>query len=158
SFELVMGYDQGKFNSDNYEVDIYYYDEEKSEWIAQEGIVKDGKITVFVEHFSTYGVFAKEIESSTGSGESDETDKGIEVPENAKEIDYTSKHENGKDESTANSFFEKPGLLFEKDGKQYVQVTISNGDMIKELSSEHGDAVIVKKNDDGSVVVQFRVN
>src|SRR5699024_5327522 len=53
TFELVMAYDQDKFNSDEYDIDIYYYDEEKGEWVPQEGKVKDGKITATVNHFST---------------------------------------------------------------------------------------------------------
>src|SRR5699024_2927569 len=89
---------------------------------------------------------------------SDETYKGTDVEENSKDVDYVILHENGKEKSTANSFFQKPGKLFEKDGKQYVQVTISNGDMVKNLSTTHGDATIVNENKDGSIDVQFRVN
>src|SRR5690625_1280125 len=149
TFELVMGYDADKYDSE--QVDIYYFDEEKGEWIAQNGKVENGKITVEVTHFSTYGVFAKEVEE-------DKNDTEGEKPVGAEEIDYTIMHENGKEESTANSFFKKPGLLFEKDGKKYVEVTITNGNMVKGLSTFDTDAVIVKENDDGSVVVQFQVN
>src|SRR5699024_9640266 len=82
----------------------------------------------------------------------------IEAPDNAEEIDYVVLHENGKDISTADQFFIKPGLLFEKDGKQFVEVTINSSNMIKDLSSFDTDAIIVKENDDGSIVVQFQVN
>ena len=160
TFELVMGYDQKKYNSDDYDVDIYYYNEEKGKWEAQDGTAKDGQITVDVDHFSTYGVFAEKVESSD-EDESDGTENStdpIVVPENPEEIDYTIMHENGNKKSTADSFFVKPGLLLEKDGKKYVQVTITNGDMVKDLSSEYGDASIVKENDDESIDVQFRVN
>lgn len=161
SFELVMTYDQENFNSDDYEVDIYYYDEEKGEWIPQGGTVEGDEISVSVTHFSSYGVFAKEVESSEDPDETDDTKtptKPIEVPEDAKKVDYTILHENGKDKSTANSFFVKPGLLFEHDGKQYVEVTITNGDMVRGLSTFDTDAVIVKENTDSSIVVQFQVN
>src|SRR5699024_7928674 len=110
----------------------------------------NGKITVEIDHFSTYGVFAKKKE------ESNEPDE--QTPDELEEIDYVIMHENGKEESTANDFFVKPGHLFEKDGETYVQLTITNGDMVKGLSSEHGDVVIVKENNDGSIVVQLKVN
>lgn len=152
-FELVMGYDDRKFDSENYDVDIYYYNEEKGKWEAQNGTVKNGKVTVDVNHFSTYGVFAEKSSEDT-----EKPTQPIKVPSDAEEVDYVILHENGKEESTADQFFVKPGTLFEKDGQKYVQVTVTNSDMIKELSSEHGDAVIVNKNDDGSMVVQLKVN
>src|SRR5690625_2664048 len=149
-----MSYDTDIFDAD--QVDIYYYDEAEEEWIAQEGTVKDGTITIIVDHFSTYGVFAKEKEEDLK--EDPEKEDPIELPKDAEEIDYVILHENGKEKSTANSFFVKPGYLFEKDGKTYVQVTITNGEMVKELKSEHGEAVVVKEHDDGSIDVQFRIN
>lgn len=154
-FELVMGYDTDKYNDD--QVDIYYYDSDNKEWIAQDGTVKDGKVTVAVNHFSTYGVFAEEKKESEKPTDPENEDQVV-LPESAEEIDYVILHENGKDESTANNFFVKPGHLFEKDGKTYVQVTVNNGDMIKDLSTKFGKAVIVNENKDGSIDVQFQIN
>lgn len=80
------------------------------------------------------------------------------VPDKVYEINYMIKHENGVNTSVADEFFEKPGYLLEKDGKTYLQVTINNGDMIKELSNKYGDALLLKKQDNGSIVVQLRVD
>lgn len=80
------------------------------------------------------------------------------VPNKAYEINYTIMHEDGKKPSISDDFFKKPAKLFEKDGKTYLQMTIMNGDMITELSNKYGNAVLVEKNDDGSIVVQLRVN
>lgn len=80
------------------------------------------------------------------------------TPDKAYKINYTIKHENGIKNSVANDFFKKPGKLLEKDGVLYAQFTITNGDMVKQLSTEFGDVLIVKKQKDGSIVVQFKVN
>src|SRR5690625_5881536 len=79
-----MSYDTDIFDAD--QVDIYYYDEAEEEWIAQEGTVKDGTITIIVDHFSTYGVFAKEKEEDLK--EEPEKEDPIELPKDAEEIDY----------------------------------------------------------------------
>lgn len=88
--------------------------------------------------------------------ESEEVD--LITPDKAYEIDYVIMHEDGTKESVANQYFTNLGLLLEKDGKTYVQLTITDGDMVRELSNKYGDALLIKKNDDGSIVVQFRVN
>lgn len=80
------------------------------------------------------------------------------VPDKAYEINYNIMHEDGKKPSVSNDFFVKPAKLFEKDGKTYLQMTINNGDMITKLSNKYGDAVLVEENDDGSIVVQLRVD
>src|SRR5699024_8478044 len=80
------------------------------------------------------------------------------VPDKAYEINYTIMHEDGNKPSISDEFFKKPAKLFEKDGKIYLQMTIMNGDMISELSNKYGNAVVVEKSDDGSIVVQLRVN
>src|SRR5690625_5391401 len=43
-------------------------------------------------------------------------DNGI-TPDKAYEVDYTIKHEDGINESVADGFFEKPGILLEEDRK-----------------------------------------
>src|SRR5699024_4301035 len=161
---------------------------EKGEWIAQNGKVKDGKITVNVNHFSTYGVFAKKLkqeEPNTDKDNEPEEDpkedpkkdpkpekptvdknqdeeegqkKDLLTPDKVYEIDYVIKQEDGSKVSISNDFFKKPAFLLEKDGKTYLQLTIENGDMIKNLSNKYGEALVVKKNKDGSVVVQLRVD
>lgn len=80
------------------------------------------------------------------------------TPDKAYEIDYDIYHEDGSKPSISNDFFEKPALLLEKDGKKYIQMKITNGDMIKELKNKYGEALLVKENNDGSIVVQLRVN
>src|SRR5699024_1510259 len=46
------------------------------------------------------------------------------------EIDYIIKHESDDKPSSADSFFEKPGKLIEKDGSYYLEVTVKNWSMI----------------------------
>src|SRR5690625_6050320 len=81
-----------------------------------------------------------------------------EKPDKAYEINYVIMNKNGVDTSVADQFFVKPGTLLVKDGKTYLQVTINNSEMVEKLSSQYGDAVIVKRNKDGSIVVHIRVN
>lgn len=80
------------------------------------------------------------------------------IPDKAYQIDYTIMHEDGNKPSVSDEFFEKPALLLEKDGKKYLQMKISNGDMIKKLSNKYGNVVLVEENEDGSIVVQLQVN
>ncbi len=143
-FILTMDYEADKYSS--VKVDIYYFDENKKEWIAQGGIAKDGKVTVEVDHFSTYGVFADVSETS------------LLKPDNAYEIDYTILHSDGSKVSSADEFFEKPAYLFEKDGKKYFQLTITNGDMVRSLSNKYGKALIVGEESDGTITVQLRAD
>lgn len=79
------------------------------------------------------------------------------TPERISKINYTIKQEDGIKDSVANDFFTNKGILLKKDGKTYVQMTITNGDMVKSLKNKYGKAIIVKQNKDGSIVVQLRV-
>src|SRR5690606_34908211 len=120
--------DKDKYPTKDYDVDIYYFDEEKQEWIPQNGTVSDGKVTVTLNHFSIYGVFAVEKEEV----------KEPENPKGKKEvkytIDYVIKHETKDDPSVANGFFVKPGILIERDGKTYFQAKVTSWDMIESLT------------------------
>lgn len=108
----------------------------------------------------------KEDEDKDNNGSSDDEGKtpqkepneeNLLTPDKAYEIDYVIKHEDGIQDSIANQFFTGKAILLEKDGKTYAQLTITSGEMIKELKNKYGKALIVKKNDDGSIVVQLRV-
>lgn len=79
-------------------------------------------------------------------------------PDKAYKINYTIKQEDGIKDSIANDFFTNTGILLEKDGKTYLQMAIENGDMIKDLKGKYGEAIVVKKEKDGSTVVQLRVD
>lgn len=80
------------------------------------------------------------------------------VPDKVYEIDYVVKHESEDTASAADHFFLKPAHLLYKDGEKYLQLTVTNSDMIKSLSTANGDVVIVKENPDGSMVIQFKVD
>src|SRR5699024_10843710 len=75
--------------------------------------------------------------------------KGKLIPDKAFEINYTIMHKNGKEESAANGFFEKPGVLLEKNGDLYAQLTITNSNYVKQLSTQYknkySDVLIVKE-------------
>src|SRR5690625_5537438 len=94
----------------------------------------------------------KETGSGDDSGAGSGDDNGEEVdvptkdtkttkitPDKAYEIDYTIKHENGVQDSVANDFFTNKGILLEKDDKTYVQMTITEGDMVKDLKNKYGE-------------------
>ena len=83
--------------------------------------------------------------------------KNLPIPRNAFTINFSIKHENGKDTSVADEFFKKPAMLIEKDGNMYAQLIITNGNMVKNLKTEYGEVNILKVNKDGSIVVQFKV-
>jgi len=91
-FTLVMGYDA----DDSFDVDIYYYDEEKGVWKGQNGIVdKESKeISLEVTHFSNYGVFAQldvEDEDPPVTEKPDEDDKTPPVVKDPTKTDTTKK-------------------------------------------------------------------
>lgn len=69
-------------------------------------------------------------------------------------IDYVVMHETEDKESVANSFFEKPGTIIEKDGTYYLQITVTkdNWSMIKGLNIEGKTVKYIEK--DGKVIVQ----
>lgn len=165
AFELVMNYDAQEFNSEEYDVDIYYFN--GSEWEPQKAHVENGVATLKVDHFSTYGVFATEKTEAEEEPEAEvtEPEKGTEapstnlVPDKAYEIEYMILKENGKGQSIADEYFKKPGILIEKDGKLYLQMTATSASMIKSFGNKYGEALVVqedKKKDEK--VLQLQVN
>lgn len=78
-------------------------------------------------------------------------------PDKAYKIDYTIKHETEDKTSAADSFFEKPGILLEKDGVYYLQVKVTGSSMIDNLKTEYGPVLIVEEAED-TMVVQFKVH
>src|SRR5690625_1678436 len=79
------------------------------------------------------------------------------IPDKAYEIDFVIKHETEDRISAADEFFKKPGILLYKDGEKYLQLTVTNSDMIQSLSAGGKDVLIVQENADGSKVIQFKV-
>ncbi|WP_164219979.1 NEAT domain-containing protein [Virgibacillus sp. YIM 98842] len=103
-----------------------------------------------------------ETDSSDGSDDDRDTEVIDDkhpalIPEKAFTINYDILKEDGT-ESISNDLFEKPALLLEKDNSKYVQITINNGHMVRDLSNKYGDALLVKENTDGSITVQFKVD
>ena len=170
SFTLTLPYDSAKYNKD--EVGIYYFNESTKTWEKQEGAVvnSDGTITLEVTGFSKYAVLAEEKqEQQTPEAPVDESNKDDKkseerqkvdtlIPDKVYEIVYTLLKDDRSAKSIADQYFKKPGILLEKGDKKYVQFTITNADLVKELSNAHGHAIVVKENKDGSIVVQLRVN
>lgn len=100
----------------------------------------------------------KEEKDENTEGKENEDEPSALVPDKVYTIDYDIYDDKKENLSVANQFFTGKAKLLEKDGKTYAQLTITNGDMIKALSNEYGDAILVKENDDGSVVMQVRVD
>ncbi|MEI3609826.1 NEAT domain-containing protein [Pseudogracilibacillus sp. SO10305] len=77
---------------------------------------------------------------------------------NAYNIDYTIKHATKDEASTADGFFEKPGTLLEKNGKYYLQVTVTNWSMIDWIEVNGNSIAIVSENKAKDIaVIQFAV-
>src|SRR5699024_765428 len=80
------------------------------------------------------------------------------VPDKAFAIDYIVKHASEDEVSAADSFFKNPAYLLYKNGEKYLQLTVTNSNMIDSLRTANGDVVIVEENKDGSMVIQFKVD
>src|SRR5690625_436985 len=88
----------------------------------------------------------------------DAGDNSRVIPDKAYEIDYVVKHETKDEESSANSFFNKPAnLLYSKDGEKYIQLTVKSWSMIEWLRTEHGNVIVVN-DDNNSALIQFKVD
>src|SRR5699024_944835 len=114
---------------------------------------------------STYETPKEEEDSKKEKSQDDSKVKPKEDPKTTKitpdkeyYINYTIKHEDGIQDSVANDFFTNKGILLEKDNKTYVQMTITEGDMVSDLKNKYGEALLVNEKKDGSIVVQLRVN
>ncbi|WP_164219968.1 NEAT domain-containing protein [Virgibacillus sp. YIM 98842] len=95
-------------------------------------------------------------ETTNSSDEpTDETDPL--KPDSAYKIDFVIKHETDDKVSIADEYFENAYLLT-KDGIEYLQLTVTDSDMIRTLKTLNGEVLIVEKNSDGSIVVQFKVD
>ena len=92
------------------------------------------------------------------NAETENTGKNELKPDKAYKINYTIKQEDGIKDSVANDFFTNTGILLVKDGKTYLQMAIENGDMVKDLKGKYGEAIVVKKEKDGSTIVQLKVD
>ncbi|MFC4386715.1 pectate lyase [Gracilibacillus marinus] len=83
AFELSLAH------NGNNNVAIYYYNESTKEWELIGGELDSEVITTVVDHFSTYGVFAKEENNTDGNvsdSESNQTDKDKVLPDTATNI------------------------------------------------------------------------
>src|SRR5699024_10196296 len=91
---------------------------------------------------STYETPKEEEDSKKEKSQDDSKVKPKEDPKTTKitpdkeyYINYTIKHEDGIQDSVANDFFTNKGILLEKDNKTYVQMTITEGDMVSDLKN-----------------------
>lgn len=74
------------------------------------------------------------------------------------EYDYVVKHATEDKVSAADKFFKKPATVLYKGDEKYIQLTITNWEWIKSITPESGEVTVVQVNDDGSAVIQFKVN
>ncbi|MBU9713669.1 GLUG motif-containing protein [Evansella tamaricis] len=103
---LQMGYDSDEYDADD--VDIYYYNEDDEEWVAQDATVDEaaGTLTLEVDSFSTYGIFAKveddDGDDDNGDGEDngDQGDRNGEGDDGDDSIDDDGESSTGDDDST----------------------------------------------------------
>lgn len=90
-------------------------------------------------------------------GSEEETELTTLTPDKVYEVAYEILQEDGSGPSVADGFFVKPGHILEKDGVKYIQIKVTDGEYVKALSNEFGDAIIVKENEDGSVILQLKL-
>ena len=142
-YTLTLPYEKNKFKVD--EVDIYYYDEVKKLWIAQNGLVdsKAGTITVEVDHFSKYGVLSKVEEQEKNKDEFD--------------LGYTFYKKGTKKISTMDGFKKGPATIKKDDqGNYHVSMAFTGGEMIEYLKV-NGKKAKVTKEDNGIKVFEFQL-
>src|SRR5699024_10269096 len=83
-------------------------------------------------------------DNGNGKGQGGQGEKEIDLtPDKAYEINYTILHEDGNAPSVADGFFKKPGIILEYGGKTYLQMTVESAEMIKSLSNEYVDYILV---------------
>lgn len=148
-FQLELAYDEAKYPTTKYKIDIYYYDPVKQEWIPQNGQVKDGKVIAVVNHFSTYGVFA--------------TQKPIDptnLAEGYYKIDYKFLKSGTNDPSTTQGFTEGPAYIkVDNKGNIFVALTFTSADMIEYLEVNGTKATtLIEDKAQNKRVVEFKVN
>jgi hypothetical protein len=124
--------------------------------------VENGQYTIYTESLS-YPFEQPEEEADdpeTEEERDDETKKSDDPmkPDKAFTIDFILKHATEDKVSAADAFFQKPAILLYKDGEKYLQITITGAQFIDSLKTSNGEVVLVRENDDGSIVVQFKVD
>ena len=142
-YTLTLPYDKNKFSAD--EVDIYYYDEVKELWIAQNGLVDSnaGTITLEVDDFSKYGVLSKVEEQENNKDEFD--------------LGYTFYKPDTKEISTMDGFKKGPATIKKDDqGNYHVSMAFTGGEMIEYLKV-NGKKAKVTKEDNGIKVFEFQL-
>ncbi|QUW22013.1 hypothetical protein JSQ81_19970 [Sporosarcina sp. Marseille-Q4063] len=120
-FTLVMGYDA----DESFDVDIYYFDEEKDAWVAKEGKVnKEAKeISVDVKHFSNYGVFAQiDVDKEKPPVTEKPDDDDDKTPPVVKTPDKNS----GKDPTKGSDSTKKPTPKPTKEGSKLPKTATNN--------------------------------
>jgi len=111
-YELTLGVKDGV---DFEKANIYYFNETKQVWELKEGVKDpvDRTITIFVNHFSMYGVFIKsdEIDDSNDNGipGKEDPDKKDPSKENPDKEDPSKENPDKKDPSIENPPKENPG-------------------------------------------------
>lgn len=103
TYTLEMGYDKDKYAAD--EVDVYYYNTDSEKWELQDTVDANedkGTLTVEVNHFSMYGVFAADEGEEEGgvwfSGEGEPSDETGDIGDlylDEETGDYYKKEEEG---------------------------------------------------------------
>ncbi len=74
-------------------------------------------------------------------------------------IDYIIKHATKDEASAADKFFEKPGILLKKDGKNYLQIKVNNWSMIGSLKVNGQSATVIQEDKKAdTATVQFQVS
>src|SRR5699024_12026709 len=73
-------------------------------------------------------------------------------------IDDVNKHETEDKATAANKFFKKRGKIVEKNGKYFLEVTVTNGRLIDDLNANGKKINVVKENKkDNEAVVQIPI-
>lgn len=80
-----------------------------------------------------------------------------EIADGSYQVNYEMKEKSSDNTSIADGYFTSPATLTVKDGVQYIQLTVTGADMIKELVAPSGPVNVVSESGD-TRTVSFRVD
>lgn len=152
-FQITMTYDNGKYPDSEYDIAIYYYDEDSKTWIKQDSEVFRNTVTATVDHFSIYGVFAVEksdIEEPLDKPQEDPIDIS-NLTEGVYKIDYEFSSSHMKSFTDGVAY-----VKVDKNGTMTVAMTFNSADAIEYIKINGNKVKILKYTDDNKVIFEFR--
>src|SRR5699024_12761708 len=80
-----------------------------------------------------------------------------DIADGTYEINYEMKEAGNENTSIADGYFSKPATLTVENGTKYIQLTVTNADMVESLSGPNGPVDVISEGDD-TRTVKFSVD